>query len=104
MITVPFANRTSIPQIEESTSLAQRSDADGPIPVVTIDAQSGEILMMGVMTPEALSLTIQTGEAHLWSRVRQCLWHKGATSGLAQRLVRTRSDDDQAAVHGTGFG
>jgi len=98
MPAIPFATRTSIMQVEEGTSLAPRFDADGHIPVVTTDAQSGEVLMMGVMTVEALRLTIQTGEAHYWSRSRQCLWHKGATSGLAQRVVEVRIDDDQDAV------
>lgn len=98
MPTIPFASRTSIPQVEEGTSLAPRFDADGHIPEFTTDAQSGEVLMMGVMTVKALRLTIQTGEAHYWSRSRQCLWHKGATSGLLQRVVEMRIDDDQDAV------
>ncbi|NRP74653.1 Phosphoribosyl-AMP cyclohydrolase [Ensifer psoraleae] len=42
--------------------------------------------------------TIETGEAHYWSRSRQCLWHKGATSGLSQRVVQIRVDDDQDAI------
>lgn len=98
MITSHFASRTSIAQVEEGTSLAPRFDADGHIPVVTTDAQSGEVLMMGVMTVEALRLTMQTGEAHYFSRARQCLWHKGATSGLVQRVVEMRIDDDQDAI------
>ena len=98
MTTIIFARRTSISDVEEGMSLAPRFTADGHIPVVTTDAQSGEVLMMGVMTAEALRLTIQTGEAHYWSRSRQCLWHKGATSGLVQRVVEIRIDDDQDAV------
>ena len=54
--------------------------------------------MMGVKTAEALRLTIQTGEAHYWSRSRQTLWHKGATSGFVQRVIEMRIDDDQDAV------
>ncbi|MDH3738568.1 MAG: phosphoribosyl-AMP cyclohydrolase, partial [Alphaproteobacteria bacterium] len=46
----------------------------------------------------ALEKTIQTGEAHYWSRSRQALWHKGATSGLIQKVVEIRIDDDQDAV------
>ena len=53
---------------------------------------------MGVMTAEALRLTIQTSEAHYWSRSRKCVWHKGATSGLVQRVIEMRIDDDQDAV------
>ncbi len=79
-----FHSRTSIEQVEESAELAPRFDADGLIPVVTTDFTDGEILMHASMNAEALRLTIQTGEAHYWSRSRQCLWHKGATSGLVR--------------------
>lgn len=54
--------------------------------------------MMGVMNAEALRRTVETGEAHYWSRSRQCLWQKGATSGLVQSVVEMRIDDDQDAV------
>jgi phosphoribosyl-AMP cyclohydrolase len=50
------------------------------------------------MNEEALRLTIDTGEVHYWSRSRQCLWHKGATSGLVQRVREMRIDDDQDCV------
>jgi phosphoribosyl-AMP cyclohydrolase len=98
MSAIQFAHRTTIAQVEESTDLAPRFDAQGHIAVVTTDATTGEVLMMGVMTAEALRLTLETGEAHYWSRSRQCLWHKGATSGLVQRVVEMRIDDDQDAV------
>jgi len=98
MTAIPFAPRTSIFDVEEGTVLAPRFTAEGHIPVVTTDAASGDVLMMGVMTAEALRLTIETGEAHYWSRARQCLWHKGATSGLVQRVVEIRIDDDQDAI------
>ena len=93
-----FAKRISIEQVEEGDELAPKFDADGLIPVVTTDAQSGELLMHGYMNAEALERTIATGEAHYWSRSRQCLWHKGATSGLTQKVVEMRIDDDQDAV------
>ena len=54
--------------------------------------------MLGYMNGEALQRTIATGEAHYWSRSRQCLWRKGATSGLVQKVVEMRIDDDQDAV------
>jgi phosphoribosyl-AMP cyclohydrolase len=54
--------------------------------------------MLGYMNAEALHRTIETGEAHYWSRSRRCLWHKGATSGLIQRVAELRIDDDQDAV------
>lgn len=93
-----FAQRVSIEQLEEGKQLAPKFDENGLIPVVTTDASSGEVLMMGVMNKEALRQTIRTGEAHYWSRSRKVLWHKGATSGLVQKVVEMRIDDDQDAV------
>ncbi len=93
-----FAARTTVEQVEEGLALAPKFDADGLIPCVTTDANTGEVLMLGYMTGEALQRTISTGEAHYWSRSRQCLWHKGATSGLVQQIVELRIDDDQDAV------
>jgi phosphoribosyl-AMP cyclohydrolase len=97
--TIPaFAARTSVEQIEEGWDLAPRFDAQGLLPVVTTDAGTGEVLMLGYMNAEALAETIARGEAVYWSRSRQCLWHKGATSGLIQRVIEMRIDDDQDAV------
>ncbi len=93
-----FAERTSVEQVEEGTDLAPRFDENGLLPVVTTDAASGDVLMLGYMNAEALSKTIETGEAHYWSRSRKTLWHKGATSGLVQKVVDIRIDDDQDAV------
>ena len=93
-----FAPRRSIEQVEEGDELAPKFDENGLLPVVTTDAASGEVLMHGYMNAEALEKTIQTGEAHYWSRSRQALWHKGATSGLIQKVVEIRIDDDQDAV------
>ena len=93
-----FAPRLSVEQVEEGSALAPRFDADGLIPVVTTDAESGEVLMLGYMNAEAMAKTIETGEAHYWSRSRRCLWHKGATSGFVQKIVEMRIDDDQDAV------
>lgn len=93
-----FAARLTIEQVEEGNELAPKFDEDGLIPVVTTDAESGEVLMHGYMNDEALKKTITTGEAHYWSRSRQVLWHKGATSGLVQKVVEMRIDDDQDAV------
>ncbi len=93
-----FAQRISIEQVEEGTDLAPKFDEDGLLPVVTTEAESGDVLMLGYMNADALRKTIETGEAHYWSRSRQVLWHKGATSGLVQRVVDMRIDDDQDAV------
>ena len=94
----PFAARMSVEQVEEGLALAPKFDADGLIPCITTDANTGEALMLGYMNGEALQRTIATGEAHYWSRSRQCLWRKGATSGLVQEVVEMRIDDDQDAV------
>ncbi len=93
-----FAKRSSINQVEEGRELAPKFDDNGLLPVVTSDAKSGDVLMLGYMNAEALSKTIETGEAHYWSRSRAALWHKGATSGLVQRVVDMRIDDDQDAL------
>ena len=54
--------------------------------------------MQGYMNAEALKRTIETGEAHYWSRSRQVLWHKGATSGFVQRIRELLVDDDQDCI------
>ena len=96
--TLTFAKRTSVEQVEESTVFAPKFDERGLITAVTTDAKSGELLMQGYMNAEALQLTITTGEAHYYSRSRQALWHKGATSGLVQRVARLMVDDDQDCI------
>lgn len=93
-----FGQRTSVEQVEEGKTLAPKFDENGLIPVVTTDAETGELLMHGYMNAEALAKTIETAEAHYWSRSRKALWHKGATSGLVQKVVEMRIDDDQDAV------
>lgn len=95
---VEFGARLSVEQVEEGRELAPKFDENGLIAVVTTDAESGEVLMLGYMNQEALRRTLETGEAHYWSRSRQALWHKGATSGLVQHVVEARIDDDQDAV------
>ena len=93
-----FGKRVTVEQVEEGNDLAPKFDAAGFIPCVTTDFHSGEVLMVAVMNREALRRTIETGEAHYFSRSRQQLWHKGATSGLVQKVVEMRIDDDQDCV------
>ncbi len=95
---VKFQQRQTVEQVEEGNDLAPKFDDRGLITVVTTDADSGELLMQGYMNAEALRLTIQTGEAHYWSRSRQVLWHKGATSGFVQRIRELLVDDDQDCI------
>lgn len=93
-----FGPRTSVEQVEEGTQLAPKFDSAGLLPAVTTDATTGELLMHGYMNAEALEKTIRTGEAHYYSRSRQALWHKGATSGLVQKVRELLIDDDQDCV------
>ena len=96
--TVQFQARETIEQVEEGSDLAPKFDDRGLITVVTTDAGSGELLMQGYMNAEALQLTIKTGEAHYFSRSRQVLWHKGATSGFVQKVRELLVDDDQDCI------
>lgn len=98
MSEVKFEPRKTVEQVEEGHELAPKFDEQGLLPCVTTAAKTGEVLMLGYMNAEALKKTIETGEAHYWSRSRQVLWHKGATSGLVQKVVELRIDDDQDAV------
>ena len=93
-----FAERISVEKVEEGDQLAPKFDSEGLIPVVTTDYKTGELLMHAYMNQEALAKTIEIGEAVYWSRSRQCLWHKGATSGLVQKIHEIRVDDDQDCI------
>ena len=94
----PFGARDSVEQVEEGRVLAPKFDADGLLPAIVTDYAGGEVLMHGYMNREALARTIETGEAHYWSRSRNCLWRKGETSGLVQKVRQILIDDDQDAV------
>lgn len=97
-MTVTFNSRKTIEQVEEGVELAPKFDSVGLIPCVTTDFTSGELLMHGYMNEEALRKTIELGEAVYYSRSRKALWHKGATSGLVQKVREMRIDDDQDCV------
>lgn len=71
-----------------------RFDAQGLIPAVVQDVDSRDVLMVAWMNAESLALTQRTGQTHFWSRSRQSLWHKGATSGNVQRVRRILLDCD----------
>lgn len=93
-----FAKRESVEQVEEGEQLAPKFDQLGVIPCVTIHSQSREVLMFAFMNKEALTLTIETGLAHYWSRSRQKLWKKGESSGMFQHVKRMLIDDDQDCI------
>jgi len=84
--------------LETGTAFAPRFDDKGLIPAITQDADSGDVLMFAFMNTEALAKTISSGEAHYWSRSRNALWHKGATSGHVQKVVEMRTDCDQDVI------
>ena len=97
-MSMKFAPRVSVEQVEEGDELAPKFDERGLMPAVTTDYETGELLMHAYMNAEALQRTIETGEAHYYSRSRQALWHKGATSGLVQKVRELLIDDDQDCV------
>jgi len=93
-----FPVRGSPEQIEEGRRLMPEFSGDGLIPCVAQDAASGDVLMLGYMNREALSLTITSGYAHYWSRTRRKLWHKGERSGQSQKVESIYVDDDQDCI------
>lgn len=70
----------------------------GLVPCIVQDEGSGEVLMLAWADAEALRLTLTTAEAHFFSRSRDQLWHKGATSGNVQRVVSVALDCDHDTV------
>jgi len=94
----PFASRGSPQEVETGLDLTPRFDAAGLLPAVATDAESGEVLMLAWMNAEALARTIETGEAHFFSRSRARLWRKGEESGNVMAVIELRTDCDQDAV------
>ncbi|HEV3053626.1 MAG TPA: bifunctional phosphoribosyl-AMP cyclohydrolase/phosphoribosyl-ATP diphosphatase HisIE [Solirubrobacteraceae bacterium] len=73
-------------------------DERGLVPCIVQDWRSGEVLTLAYMNAEALRRTRESGEMHFWSRSRQELWHKGATSGNVQTIKAIRYDCDADAL------
>lgn len=93
-----FPTAPSKDALERGDALAPRFDANGLIAAIATHADTGEVLMFAWMNAEALTRTIETREAHYYSRSRGELWHKGATSGQVQQVAEIRIDCDQDAV------
>ena len=93
-----FKKRENVVEIEEGNLLSPKFDNDGLIPVITMCSKTKDVLMHGYMNVEALKKTIETKEAHYWSRSRKDIWHKGKTSGFVQKVIDLRIDDDQDAL------
>jgi len=93
-----FKKRHTIKEVEEGKYLSPKFDENGLIPVITSNFKTGDILMHGYMNSEALKKTIETKEAHYWSRSRKKIWRKGQVSGFVQKVKEIRIDDDQDSV------
>ena len=93
-----FKKRENVVEIEEGNLLSPKFDNDGLIPVITMCSKTKDILMHGYMNVEALKKTIETKEAHYFSRSRKAIWHKGKTSGFTQKVTEIRIDDDQDSI------
>lgn len=93
-----FPTAPDTASLERGAVLAPRFDAAGLIAAVATHARTGEVLMLAWMNDEALKRTLETGEAHYFSRSRQSLWKKGETSGQVQTVAEIRIDCDQDAV------
>ena len=93
-----FKKRHTIKEVEEGKYLSPKFDENSLIPVITTDFKTGDILMLGYMNYEALKKTIETKEAHYWSRSRKKIWRKGQVSGFIQKVKEIRIDDDQDSV------
>ena len=83
---------------DETNAFVPKFDANGLLAAVAIDANTKEPLMLAWMNAESLRMTLECGEAVYYSRSRQEIWHKGATSGHTQTVHEIRTDCDQDAV------
>lgn len=85
--------------MKQTSDLSQvKYNADGLVPVVAQDVATGAVLMLAWANEEALNRTVQTGQAHYYSRSRRELWHKGATSGHTQAVQAVLLDCDGDTV------
>lgn len=81
--------------LETGLDFTPRFDEQGLMAAIVTDATNAEVLMLAYMNAEALARTLETGEAHFWSRSRKALWRKGETSGNVLQVVEMRTDCDQ---------
>jgi phosphoribosyl-AMP cyclohydrolase len=93
-----FPTAPDVASLERGTTLAPRFDEHGLVAAIASHAETGEVLMLAWMDAGALRLTMETGEAHYFSRSRGTLWRKGETSSQVQKVVEMRIDCDQDAV------
>jgi phosphoribosyl-AMP cyclohydrolase len=93
-----FSPRGDHNAVEHGLELQPKFDADGLIPAIVTDADTGAVLMFAWMNAEALALTIETRLGHFWSRSRKALWKKGEESGNLLDVVEMRIDCDQDVI------
>ena len=98
MTSTTFSSPGDKASLEHGAAITPRFDANGLIACVATHVDTGEVLMLAWMNAQALKLTLDTGEAHYFSRSRQALWKKGETSGQVQIVRELRIDCDQDAV------
>lgn len=90
--------RNDMKNSEEETDFKPIYDGKGLIPCITTSVKTGKVLMFAFMNEQALNKTLETGEVHYWSRSRREIWHKGASSGMVQKVVEIRTDCDQDCI------
>jgi phosphoribosyl-AMP cyclohydrolase len=98
MSQLQFSPRPDKKELDESSAFSPKFDENGLIAAMAIDQATREPLMLAYMNEESLKMTIEKGEAVYFSRSRQELWHKGATSGHTQQVHEIRTDCDQDAL------
>ena len=96
--TTKMPHKMNKKDLEENLNLTPRFDANGLIPCITTSAKTGKVLMFAYMNAQSLRKSIESKEAHYYSRSRQELWHKGASSGHVQRIIEMRTDCDQDCI------
>jgi len=93
-----FVNCPDAHERETGAVFTPRFGADGLIPCIATDADSGMVVMFAHMNEQALALSIETGIAHYWSRSRGKLWRKGESSKHEQTIAEMRVDCDQDVI------
>ena len=92
-----YSGKISLQKIMEFNSV-DFAKGKGLLPAIAQDESSGRVLMLAYMNRESLERTIETGKATYWSRSRQCIWQKGATSGNCQKVKEILLDCDRDAI------
>lgn len=93
-----FSRRGTREDVEHGQAFTPAFGPDGLVPAIVTDARTGDVLMLAWMNAEALALTIETGQAHFWTRSRKRLWKKGEESGNTLSVIEMRTDCDQDAI------